>query len=134
MHKSFTWAAWAAVALFLSVSAACTGSATEESKDMLSHDVYFTLTDRSDHAKEQLISSCRKYLEGHTGEVFFGVGVLAGDLDREVNDLDFDVALHIVFKTKADHDRYQVAEKHEQFIAENQANWAKVRVFDSYLK
>ena len=53
------------------------------------------------------------------------------ELDREVNDLDFDVGLHIVFRTKADHDVYQTAARHDQFIAANKANWKKVRVFDS---
>ena len=56
------------------------------------------------------------------------------NLTGKVNVRDFDVALHVVFKFKEDHDRYQVAERHKQFIAENQANWDKVRVFDSYVK
>ena len=101
---------------------------------MLSHDVYFTLKDRSDAAKENLVQACHKYLKGHPGEVFFAAGVIAPELTREVNVRDFDVALHVVFKYKEDHDRYQVAEKHKQFIAENQSNWEKVRVFDSYVK
>jgi hypothetical protein len=29
---------------------------------------------------------------------------------------------------------YQTAERHLQFIAENKANWAEVRVYDSNLK
>ena len=37
------------------------------------------------------------------------------------------------FATKADHDRYQDAPRHQQFIAENKANWKQVRVFDSEL-
>jgi len=48
-----------------------------------------------------------------------------------VNDRDFDVALHILFQDQAAHDRYQDDARHHQFIAENQANWKKVRVFDS---
>jgi quinol monooxygenase YgiN len=50
-----------------------------------------------------------------------------------VNDLDYDVALHIVFKNKAAHDKYQDAPRHQKFIDENKALWAKVRVFDSNL-
>ena len=49
----------------------------------------------------------------------------------EVNDRDFDVALHIVFADQAAHDLYQDAELHHRFIAENKAKWKKVRVFDS---
>ena len=48
-----------------------------------------------------------------------------------MNDRDFDVALHVVFKDKAAHDEYQKTARHLKFIEENQANWKKVRVFDS---
>ena len=65
------------------------------------------------------------------GEVFFAAGVLAESLKREVNDVQFDVALHIVFKDIASHDKYAVAKRHQQFIDENKSNWTKVRVFDS---
>lgn len=102
-------------------------------EQLLAHMVYFSLKDNSPAAKEKLVAACRKYLTKHPGEVFFAAGTLATDLKREVNDLDFDVALHIVFKDKAAHDQYQVAERHEQFIKENKDNWKKVRVFDSYV-
>ena len=51
-----------------------------------------------------------------------------------MNDRDFDVALHLVFKNKAAHDKYSTAERHMKFIEETKANWKKVRVFDSYLE
>jgi hypothetical protein len=54
------------------------------------------------------------------------------DCDRPVNDRDFDVALHVVLKDKCAHDAYQKADRHLKFIEENQSNWKKVRVFDSY--
>src|SRR5205807_4958321 len=100
---------------------------------MVSHDVYFTLTDNSPKAKQTLVDACKKYLSKHPGEVFFAVGTLAEDLKREVNDRDFDVALHIVFKDLAAQNQYQEAERHKQFIDEGKANWKKVRVFDSYV-
>jgi hypothetical protein len=98
---------------------------------LLAHNVYFTLKDRSPEAKKKLIDACRKYLSKHPGTVFFAVGALCEELTRPVNDRDFDVGLHVVFATKADHDRYQDAASHLQFIAENKENWSKVRVFDS---
>jgi len=98
---------------------------------MLSHDVYFALKDNSPKARQELVDGCKKYLTKHPGEVFFAVGTLNEDLKREVNDRDFDVALHIVFKDRAAHDKYQDADRHHQFINENKANWKKVRVFDS---
>jgi len=44
---------------------------------------------------------------------------------------DFDVALIVVFESKAAHDAYQEAPLHLKFIAENRETWAKVRVFDA---
>jgi hypothetical protein len=100
---------------------------------VLSHDVFFSLKDASEPAKAKLVAACQKYLTAHEGTVFFSVGTLAPDLKRDVNDRDFDVALHVTFKDKASHDKYQEAPRHKQFIAENQDNWKKVRVFDSYV-
>ncbi|MCH5378287.1 MAG: Dabb family protein, partial [Planctomycetes bacterium] len=99
----------------------------------LSHAVYFTLKDRNADAREKLVEGCRKYLSGHEGTVYFAVGVLAEELQREVNDRDFDVSLLVVFKNKAAHDVYQTNPRHLKFIDEYSGLWEKVRVFDSYL-
>ena len=123
----------AAVAFALLLSLAVPAAPPEKGA-MLSHDVFFTLKDKSEAARSRLVAACEKYLKGHPGEVFFAAGTLAGDLAREVNDRDFDVALHIVFRTRADHDRYQSHGRHKKFVEENQAAWARVRVFDSYVK
>ncbi|HZT82820.1 MAG TPA: Dabb family protein [Gemmataceae bacterium] len=98
---------------------------------LLAHNVYFTLIDNSPAARAKLLEACRKHLTGHPGTVFFACGTVEDSLRRPVNDLDFDVGLHILFENKAAHDAYQVAPRHEQFIEENRANWKKVRVFDS---
>lgn len=108
--------------------------AAEASLPMLAHDVYFSLKDNSAAAKKKLVAACQKYLTKHPGTVFFAAGTLAADLDRPVNDRDFDVALHIVFKDRAAHDKYQDAARHQQFIDENKENWKKVRVFDSLVE
>ena len=98
---------------------------------MLGHMVYFTLKDRAPDKVEALVAACRKFLTGHPGTTFFAVGTLVPDLTRPVNQTDFDVALQVVFESREAHDAYQVAPKHVQFIEENKANWAKVRVFDA---
>jgi hypothetical protein len=108
--------------------------AQQKESNMLSHDVYFSLKDNSPEAKKKLVAACKKYLSGHQGEVFFAAGTLAESLKREVNDVQFDVALHIVFKDMAAHDKYQEAKRHLQFIDENKDNWKKVRVFDSIVE
>src|SRR5215510_5416549 len=98
---------------------------------MLAHNVYFSLRDNSDEAKGKLLAACRKYLSTHPGIILFACGTLVEDLRRDVNDRDFDVALHIVFENRPAHDAYQIAPLHERFINENKANWNTVRVFDS---
>jgi hypothetical protein len=109
------------------------GVVAAAAEPMVAHNVFFSLNDNSDAARQKLVAECKKYLSGHPGEVFFAAGTLAQDLNRPVNDRDFDVSLHVVFKTKADQDAYQKAPAHLKFIAENQAAWKKVRVFDSYV-
>lgn len=106
----------------------------QQSPSALAHDVYFSLNDASPSARAELLAACRKYLTGHEGTLSFSVGVVAADLDRPVNDRDFDVALHITFASRAAHDAYQEHPRHQQFIAEQQKNWKKVRVFDSMVE
>ncbi len=100
---------------------------------MLSHNVFFKLAEPSDDARKALVAACHEWLAGHPGTVFYAAGVLAGEFDREVNDLDFDVALHLVFADKAAHDIYQEHPRHKQFIEQHKDSWAKVRVFDSWV-
>ena len=101
---------------------------------MLCHDVFFTLVDRSPEAVDRLLGACRRYLRDHPGVVYFSVGTLEPELDREVNDRGFDVALHVVLAHRASHDAYQVVPDHLRFIEENRDNWAQVRVFDSIVE
>ena len=96
--------------------------------------MFFRLNDASPAARDALVAACKKYLTGHEGVVVFSAGVLAAEFDRQVNDRDFDVALHVVFDGKASHDKYQDAPRHKQFIEEHQKNWKKVRVFDSLVE
>jgi hypothetical protein len=98
---------------------------------LLAHNVFFTLKEGSAEARQRLVAQCRTYLTGHPGTVFFAVGTHAAELNRPVNDQDFDVSLHLVFSDQAAHDAYQVAERHLQFVAGNRDTWKRVRVFDS---
>lgn len=97
---------------------------------LLVHNVYFSLHDNSPQARGKLLAACRTHLTGHPGTEFFACGTVS-DLDRPVNDRDFDVGLHLVFKDRAAQDQYQSAARHQQFVAENKTNWKQVRVFDS---
>ncbi|MBM4073268.1 MAG: Dabb family protein [Planctomycetes bacterium] len=98
---------------------------------MVIHDVYFSLKDNSPEARQKLIAACQKHLTKHEGTVFFAAGTLADELKRPVNDRDFDVGLHIIFRDMQAHDTYQDHPRHTRFIDENKDNWKKVRVFDT---
>jgi hypothetical protein len=121
-----------AVTMATAVAAAQTDLLGKE--PMLAHNVFFSLNDDSDSAKQALVAGCRKYLSQHPGTAFFAAGVLADEMKREVNDRDFDVALHVVFETAAAQDKYQQADEHQKFIEEFKDNWEKVRVFDSLVE
>jgi len=104
-----------------------------DASGVLAHDVFFTLRDASPEAKQKLLEACRKHLTGHEGTVFFAAGTRADEMAREVNDRGYDVSLHVYFRDKAAHDAYQDHPRHKQFIAEMNANWKTVRVFDSWV-
>lgn len=97
------------------------------------HMVFFTLKDRTPANRDALLAGCKKYLGGHEGTLYFSVGTRGTEFNRDVNATDWDIALHLVFKNKAAHDKYQDAPRHLKFIEENKALWGKVAVYDSYL-
>ncbi len=51
-------------------------------EQLLVHNVYFSLKDRSPAARQKLIDGCRKHLPNHPGIVLFACGELAGELAR----------------------------------------------------
>lgn len=106
----------------------------DEPQPQLAHIVFFRLKERAPEARQRLVDACRRYLSGHRGTVYFSAGVIAEDLDRDVNDRDFDVALHLVFRNRAAHDRYQTHERHKAFIESEKETWDSVLVFNSYVQ
>ncbi|QDU61594.1 Stress responsive A/B Barrel Domain protein [Planctomycetes bacterium Pan216] len=119
------------LALGLSLRTPETLQAKENEEPMIAHNVYFSLKDKSPEKRQALIDACHRYLAKHPGTVFYAAGPLAEDLDRPVNDRNFDVGLHVIFKDQASHDKYQDAPMHLKFIEEQKDNWDNVRVFDS---
>ncbi|MEL6415143.1 MAG: Dabb family protein [Pseudomonadota bacterium] len=108
-----------------------TAMADDATEPLLTHAVYFDLKQDDAVSVQALIDGCYEYLAPHDGIVYFSAGARHTDYQRDVNDLDFDVALTIVFENTAAQDAYQVTEPHLQFIEEFNENWASVRVFDS---
>ena len=119
------------LAVLVGVSVANNSAAKAEPQ--LGHMVFFTLKDRTEENRTKLVDLCNKFLNGHDGTLYYSAGSLADDLKRDVNDREFDVALHLVFKDKASYEVYATAPRHLEFIDQGKAMWAKVRVFDSYV-
>jgi hypothetical protein len=118
------------IGLFSSLHPGSNSMAADAKETLLVHNVYFALNESSPANVQKLIASCNKHLTGHPGTMLYACGGVS-DLNRSVNDRDWDVGLHIIFKNRAAHDQYQDAPRHLQFIEENKASWKKVRVFDS---
>jgi hypothetical protein len=117
----------ACVCLFaLAVSAA-----EPKPEPQIGHMVFFKLKDNSEANQKKLVDACNKYLSIHEGTAYYSAGARGKEFKRDVNDQDWDVALHLVFTTKAAHDKYATHPEHLKFIDENKAGWEKVRVFDS---
>ena len=100
----------------------------------LAHNVFFTLKDTSSTAVETLIDDCYTYLKDQPGIIYFSAGRLVSEHTRDVNVTDYHVGLQVVFADKSSHDQYQNSEKHKIFVDRNKANWAQVRVFDTYIR
>ena len=97
---------------------------------MLGHYVFFSLHDATPAAIDAFIASGEALLAPQEGIVFFGMGPRTEDLNRPVNDTQFDVGLQIIFSDRAAHDRYQELPNHLKFIEQNRENWSQIRVFD----
>ena len=121
------------ILLALTVVLSSLANLVTAAEPQLAHMVFFTLAEDTKANREALVAACTKYLKGHEGTVYYSAGALADDLKRDVNDRAFHVALHLVFASKADHDRYQTHPRHLEFIEKNKQLWSKVRVFDSYV-
>jgi hypothetical protein len=107
---------------------------TPKATPKLAHMVFFTLKDHSEKARETFIASCEKYLTNHDGAEFFAIGTQTDDVvEPGVGVKDFDVALHVIFASKEAEAAYLKHPRHLKFVEENKADFAKVRVFDSYV-
>lgn len=101
------------------------------------HSTYFKLEMGSSEAiRKAYMETCRAFLSGSQGMMSFWVGEIAEDMNREVNDKDFHIAMNQMFESEAMFDIYNGHDpRHEQFVEEVN-RWAvgtTRRVQDSYL-
>ena len=121
-----------AFALALSLVFGLAAARAEEPQ--IGHMVYFALKEPTKENQDFFIAAGKKYLKDIEGIVYFSVGTRGEAFARDVNDKDWQVALHIVFKDKACHDKYSDHPRHKEFIADCLGKVAKVRVFDAEIK
>jgi hypothetical protein len=96
--------------------------------------VFFQLLDLSDPAVDVFLDNCVKFLSGHDGQVHFSLGLRAIDIQRDVSDSAFDVAMHIVFENRGKYDDYAASQPHQDFITETAGMSTGRRVLDSYIE
>lgn len=102
-----------------------------ERPNPFTHAVFFKLKDPTAENCEQLVEACYSLLSPIEGSLSLHAGARDEELVRPVNDQEFDVALIVVFESRATHDVYQTHENHLKFLAENKDNWESVRIFDA---
>jgi hypothetical protein len=97
---------------------------------MLAHNVFFSLAENSQAARQAMVEDSHKYLAPIPGIVFYAAGTVS-DVERPVVDRGYDVALHVVFRNKEAMEEYLVHPKHLEYVKKHQPKWKRVRVFDS---
>lgn len=101
-----------------------------ESGQRFIHTVLFWLKEGTPEAKKKaLIEDCKELLGAIPTVQYLAAGEPAGT-PRDVVDNSYDVGLVVHFKDSADHDVYQEAEEHVEFIERNRDHWERVQVYD----
>ncbi len=93
------------------------------------HNVYFWLNEDEDQAGHQAFAGGLAQLvtDPNIVQSYFGP---PAETDRDVVDNSYSFGLVVIFDDLAAHDRYQVSDIHEKFLAEHAHLWSKVSVFD----
>lgn len=100
----------------------------------LIHDTYFRLADRRPKTFNDFVESLWRYLspQHHDGMVEFSISFRAVEMQRSVNDKEFDVLMHMVFQNVQAYSTYRSADKHNEWIDLYGALSIDRRVYDSY--
>lgn len=110
---------------------------SDKTAPMLMHSTYFNLgPNNTPDISEAYMSEALQYLSTSPGLVSFWIGQRAADMNRPENDLNFNIAMHQVFRDEAAFNLYNANDtSHNQFVADVD-KWTPSttrRVMDSYL-
>lgn len=97
------------------------------------HTVFFWLKeDLSEEQKLAFVNGVKTLGQIKTVQAFYS-GPPAGT-PREVVDNSYAYAINVHFKSKEDHDYYQIAPIHEAFIDNCKDFWIRVQVYDNLVE
>jgi len=97
---------------------------------MFSHIVVFWTDPSKPNAADELLAGAEKYLREPPGIVHFHVGKMVSS-HRPVVDQTYQVALNIVFESKAAQDAYQDHPRHVDFVEKVfKPNCTRVVIYD----
>lgn len=104
---------------------------------MLLHSTYFNLgTSNTPGIVEAYMAEAREYLSTSDGMISFWIGTRATDMIRPENDLNYDIAMHQLFKDEASFNLYNSNDtSHSQFVTDVN-RWVPGttrRVMDAYI-
>lgn len=97
---------------------------------MFSHIVIFWTDPDNASAPDQLIAGIEKYLRPIPLSRGLHAGHMATSERKDVVDQSYQVALNLIFDSKADQDAYQVHPLHLDFVANCKHLWKRVVVYD----
>lgn len=97
---------------------------------MLIHNVYFWLKNPNDPAEHSSLAAGLEGLMRDENMVQGYWGKPGATPKRDVIDDSYDYALVLIFDDAAAHDRYQVSDIHQEFVANNEQYFGKVTVYD----
>jgi uncharacterized secreted protein with C-terminal beta-propeller domain len=97
------------------------------------HNLYFSLTDKSEKNIKNFTDICVEYLSGHPGIQQFTTGGLT-DIKRDVSVRNFEVAVSIIYESKKAYDDYLKSKRHDDFFPATAGMIENTYIFDSYLK
>lgn len=97
---------------------------------MLTHTVFFWLKPETTSERRALFEADLRVLLSIPGSTRAVIGKASSTEQRPVVDHSYDYALELDFASVADHDLYQDAPAHHEFIAKSREIWEKVQVYD----
>ncbi len=128
--KALMLAALLVVPSFTSCQSTDAGTLERLNSATLSHDVFFTLKPESVENAGRLANACMGLRE-IPGVTHLTAGVRDELQTRDVNNLDFHVALHVEFEDQAAYEGYGPHPVHQALLTNFSDMWQSVVVFDA---